>query len=101
MKSRILHQGAAHGPVLVLTEALSFWGAFDPREGEIIDLGVEAKIVDKSGAWYAYNGEKIGQGKDNAREFLRENPDVALEIENRVREALGVPLQAAGIAKGV
>ena len=76
------------------------YGEGTSREGEIIDLGVEAKIVDKSGAWYAYNGEKIGQGKDNAREFLRENPDVALEIENRVREALGVPLQAAGIAKG-
>jgi recombination protein RecA len=76
------------------------YGEGTSREGEIIDLGVEAKIVDKSGAWYAYNGEKIGQGKDNAREFLRENPDVALEIENRVREALGVPLQAPGIAKG-
>ncbi len=69
------------------------------REGEVIDLGVEAKIVDKSGAWYAYKGEKIGQGKDNSREFLRENPDIALEIENKVREALGVPLQAAGVAK--
>ncbi len=67
------------------------------REGEIIDLGVEAKIVEKSGAWYAYKGEKIGQGKDNSREFLRENPDIALEIENRVREALGVPLQAAAV----
>jgi recombination protein RecA len=76
------------------------YGEGTSREGEIIDLGVEAKIVDKSGAWYAYNGEKIGQGKDNAREFLRENPDIALEIENRVREALGVPLQAPGIAKG-
>ncbi len=76
------------------------YGEGTSREGEIIDLGVEAKIVDKSGAWYAYNGEKIGQGKDNAREFLRENPDVALEIENKVREALGVPLQAAGVAKG-
>ena len=75
------------------------YGEGTSREGEIIDLGVEAKIVDKSGAWYAYNGEKIGQGKDNAREFLRENPDIALEIENKVREALGVPLQAAGIAK--
>ena len=62
-------------------------------------MGVLAKVVDKSGAWYAYNGEKIGQGKDNAREFLRENPDIALEIENRVREALGVPLQAAGATK--
>ena len=50
------------------------------REGEIIDMGVEGKILDKSGAWYAYNGEKIGQGKDNAREFLRENADLAHEI---------------------
>jgi recombination protein RecA len=62
------------------------------REGEIIDMGVEAKILEKSGAWYAYNGEKIGQGKDNAREFLRENADVAVEIENKVREAMGIPL---------
>ena len=62
------------------------------REGEIIDMGVEAKVLEKSGAWYAYNGEKIGQGKDNAREFLKENPDVAFEIENKVREALGIRL---------
>lgn len=61
------------------------------REGEIIDLGVAAKVLDKSGAWYAYNGEKIGQGKDNAREFLKENPDLAREIENKVRASLGVP----------
>ncbi|MBN4664230.1 recombinase RecA [Pandoraea nosoerga] len=60
------------------------------REGEIIDLGVSAKIVEKAGAWYSYNGEKIGQGKDNAREFLRENPEVAREIENKVRASLGV-----------
>jgi recombination protein RecA len=75
------------------------YGEGTSREGEIIDMGVEAKIVDKSGAWYAYQGEKIGQGKDNAREFLRENPDIALEIENKVREALGVPLQASGAAQ--
>ena len=56
------------------------------RHGEIIDMGVEAKIIDKSGAWYAYNGEKIGQGRDNAREFLRENAELAIEIENKVRE---------------
>jgi recombination protein RecA len=62
------------------------------REGEIIDMGVEAKVLEKSGAWYAYQGEKIGQGKDNAREFLRENADVAFEIENKVREAMGIPL---------
>jgi recombination protein RecA len=62
------------------------------RQGEIIDMGVTARILEKSGAWYAYNGEKIGQGKDNAREFLRENPDVAREIENKVRESVGIPL---------
>jgi recombination protein RecA len=60
------------------------------REGEIVDMGVTHKIVDKSGAWYAYNGEKIGQGKDNAREFLRENPELAREIENKIRDAVGV-----------
>ncbi len=66
------------------------------REGEIVDMGVAHKIVDKSGAWYAYQGEKIGQGKDNAREFLRENPDLAREIENKIREAVGVaPLGSA------
>ena len=64
------------------------------REGEIIDMGVVAKVVEKSGAWYAYNGEKIGQGKDNCREFLKENPALAVEIENKVRESLGVPLRA-------
>ncbi|WP_343631606.1 recombinase RecA [Roseateles sp.] len=65
------------------------------REGEIIDMGVTAKIVDKAGAWYAYSGEKIGQGKDNAREFLRENPDLAVEIENKIRDSLGIPLLGA------
>ncbi len=62
-------------------------------EGEIIDLGVAHSIIDKSGAWYAYQGEKIGQGRDNARDFLKENPSLAREIENKVRAALGVPLR--------
>ena len=62
------------------------------REGEILDLGVANRVVEKSGAWYAYKGEKIGQGRDNSREFLRENPDLRLEIENKVRAELGVPL---------
>jgi recombination protein RecA len=69
------------------------------RQGEIIDLGVQAKIVDKAGAWYSYNGEKIGQGKDNAREFLRENPEIAREIENRIRESLGVVTMPDGAAQ--
>jgi len=62
------------------------------REGEVVDLGATAGVLEKSGAWYAYKGEKIGQGKDNAREFLRENPDIAHEIENKIRESMGVPL---------
>ncbi len=62
------------------------------REGEIVELGVLHKIVEKSGAWYAYNGDKIGQGKDNAREFLREHPEIADEIEAKIRTAVGVPL---------
>jgi recombination protein RecA len=68
------------------------------REGEIIDMGVEAKVLEKSGSWYAYKGEKIGQGKDNAREFLKENVDLAIEIENLVREAVGIPLLPVGDA---
>ena len=68
------------------------------REGEIIDMGVEAKVLEKSGSWYAYNGEKIGQGKDNSREFLRENPALAVEIENKVREAMGIRLLPVGEA---
>ena len=61
------------------------------REGEIVELGVLHKIVEKSGAWYAYNGDKIGQGKDNAREFLREHPELANEIEAKIRAAVDVP----------
>ncbi len=68
------------------------------REGEIIELGVLHKFVDKSGAWYAYNGEKIGQGKDNAREYLKEHPEIAAEIEAKVRGAVGVNA-AAGAAE--
>ncbi|MCX8004940.1 MAG: recombinase RecA, partial [Burkholderiaceae bacterium] len=60
------------------------------REGEIVDLGVQHKVIEKSGAWYAYNGEKIGQGRENAREFLKENPDLAREIENKIRAVVGV-----------
>jgi recombination protein RecA len=58
------------------------------RMGEIIDLGVQADIVEKSGAWYAYKGSKIGQGKDNARQYLKEHPEVAQEIEAQVRASL-------------
>ena len=60
------------------------------REGEIVELGVLHKLVEKAGAWYSYKGEKIGQGKDNAREYLKEHPEIAIEIENKIRAAAGV-----------
>ena len=60
------------------------------RLGEVIEMGVTAKLIDKSGAWYAYKGEKIGQGKDNAREYLREHPEVAQEIEAKIRAISGI-----------
>jgi recombination protein RecA len=68
------------------------------REGEIIELGVNHRIVEKSGAWYAYQGDRIGQGKDNAREYLRDHPDVARDIENRIRAAVGLPAREPAVA---
>lgn len=63
------------------------------RQGEIIELGVKHGFIDKSGAWYAYNGQKIGQGKDNTREWLKANPAIADEIERKIREAVGVKIE--------
>ncbi len=60
------------------------------REGSLIDVGVEQGIIRKSGAWYTYEGDQLGQGKENSRSFLKEHPDVAAEIEKRVLEKLGV-----------
>ncbi len=68
------------------------------REGEIIELGVEHKIIDKAGAWYAYNGEKIGQGKDNVREFLKSRPEMAREIEAKIMDAAGITKAGAAPA---
>jgi len=71
------------------------------RQGEIVEMGVAHKLIDKSGAWYAYKGEKIGQGKDNAREFLRSHPEIAQEIEASIREAASTtvikPVKAAKV----
>ena len=60
------------------------------REGEILELGVLHKIVEKTGAWYGYNGDRLGQGKDNAREYLKEKPEIAKEIEAKIRNAAGI-----------
>jgi recombination protein RecA len=64
------------------------YGEGTSREGEIIDLGVQEGLIDKSGAWYSYNGDRIGQGKENVRTFFKENPDVAEEIESAIRAKL-------------
>jgi len=69
------------------------------REGSLIDVGVEQSIIRKSGAWYTYDGDQLGQGKEKAREFLKENPDVAAEIEKKILEKLGVG-QTTGDAAG-
>ena len=71
------------------------YGEGTSREGEILDLGSACNVVEKSGAWYSYGGERIGQGKDNAREFLREHPEMSLEIENKVRAHFGVAARGA------
>ena len=69
---------------IIVTEIL--YGQGISREGELIDMGVDAKLVEKSGAWYGYNGERIGQGKENARQWLKDNPAVAKDLEAKLRE---------------
>ncbi|MDC7713838.1 recombinase RecA [Vogesella sp. LYT5W] len=71
-----------------------FYGEGISREGEIIDMGVEHDFISKSGAWYAYNGQKIGQGKDNTRQWLKDNPEIAQEIERKIRDTVGVQIVA-------
>ena len=75
----------------VVTEIL--YGEGISREGEIIDMGVDAKLVEKSGAWYSYGTERIGQGKENARQWLKDNPKQCAELEAKLRE-LYVPTEA-------
>ncbi len=62
------------------------------REGDLIDLGVQHNVVDKSGTWFSYGGERLGQGKENSRMFLKENPALAEQIETEVRKLLGIPV---------
>ncbi len=67
------------------------------REGDLLDLAVEKRIVEKSGAWFAYSGERLGQGRENAKQFLRENPDVRRAIDERVRKELGLTRETAEV----
>ncbi|WP_028245111.1 recombinase RecA [Pseudoclavibacter soli] len=66
------------------------------REGSLLDFGVEHEIVRKSGAWYTYEGEQLGQGKENARQFLKDHADIATDIESRIKKALGIGVSADG-----
>lgn len=84
-------------PPFKQTEFDIMYGAGISREGEIIDLGVAANIVDKAGSWFSYNGLRIGQGKDNVREYFKEHAEMAFEIENRVRENFGVVSRAPAV----
>jgi recombination protein RecA len=77
-------------PPFKVAEFDILYGVGISREGSLIDLGVEQSIVRKSGAWYTYDGDQLGQGKENARNFLRDNPDIANEIEKKIKEKLGV-----------
>jgi recombination protein RecA len=74
------------------------------KEGDLIDVAAERNILEKSGAWFSYGGERIGQGRENARQFLRDNPDVRKKLENEARKALNLPghqeLAAAASAEG-
>ncbi|OOZ41463.1 recombinase RecA [Solemya pervernicosa gill symbiont] len=85
-------------PPFKQTEFDILYGQGISREGEIIDMGVKLDIVDKAGAWYSYNGDRIGQGKDNVRNFLKENADMAADIEGRIRAEL-LPDVVAGDAQ--
>jgi recombination protein RecA len=68
------------------------------REGDLLDLAVDKRIVEKSGAWFAYSGERLGQGRENAKQFLKDNPSVRQAIEDRVRRDLGLVREAETVA---
>ena len=77
-------------PPFRVAEVDIMYGQGISKEGELIDLGVENDIVDKSGAWYSYNGERMGQGKENVKMYLKENPQIKEEIDRKLREKLGI-----------
>jgi len=62
------------------------------KEGDLLDLGVDHKVIEKSGAWYTFDGERMGQGRENARQFLKDNHDIRTEVDSRLRKGMGLPL---------
>jgi recombination protein RecA len=77
------------------------YGAGISREGEVLEIGVLHGVLEKSGAWYIYNGDRLGQGKDNARDFLKENPALAKEIELKIREKANAKPALPGVEEPV
>jgi recombination protein RecA len=71
------------------------------REGSLIDVGVDAGLIRKAGAWYTYEGDQLGQGKENARQFLKDNPDLADELEAKIKAHLGVGTQQEPVEQAV
>ncbi|MDH5411974.1 MAG: recombinase RecA, partial [Alphaproteobacteria bacterium] len=93
-------------PPFKVVEFDIMYGEGISKTGELLDLGVNAGIVEKAGAWFSYEGQRVGQGRENAKTFLKDNPEMAAEIERRIRENAGILSQAmleasAGIADGV
>jgi len=75
------------------------YGAGISREGDIVDLGADSGIIEKSGAWYSYNGERIGQGRENAKQFLKENPEMARAVEEKILEHFGLSAPTAAVER--
>lgn len=98
MRSRVKVVKNKVAPPFRETEFDIIFGEGISREGDLLDLAADSGIVEKSGAWYTYKGTRIGQGRDNARLFLKEKPDVALEIEQTVREKFGLRMPSPEVA---
>jgi len=77
-------------PPFKQSEVDIMYGRGISREGDVLDCGVQQKVIDKAGAWYSYDGNRIGQGRENVKQYLKENPSMVLEIENKVKAALGL-----------
>ncbi|MEK7244277.1 MAG: DNA recombination/repair protein RecA, partial [Thermodesulfobacteriota bacterium] len=81
------------------TEFDIIFGEGISKEGDVLDLAADKGIIEKSGAWYSYKGERLGQGRDNTRTFLKENVEILAQVEAEVREKLGLKPKAAAVVK--
>ena len=88
-------------PPFRIAEFDILYGEGVSKESELIDLGVKHNLIEKAGAWYSYGKDRIGQGKDNSRIFLKDNPEIALEVENKLRDIIAGDDSASKIEKDV